>query len=56
MCRAGLLTLAAQTNKLSIGLQNAAPPQENGPGKTILYLSDIGLIIEEAGRSIEIDE
>ncbi len=56
MIKTGLLNLAAQSNKLSTGLQNAAPPSEEGPGKTILYLSEIGIQIEEIGRSIEVDE
>ena len=37
---------------LAAGLQNAAPPQESGPGKSILYLNEIAVVLEETTQKI----
>ena len=48
-----LKDIAKHAHTLAVGLQNAAPPQESGPGKSILYLTEIAAILEEVSRSVD---
>lgn len=48
-----LREIAKHANGLATGLQNAAPPQEGGPGKSILYLTEIATDLEELIRVID---
>lgn len=48
-----LRDIAKQTNTLATGLQNVAPPQDSGPAKSVLYLSEISQQLEEYARTIE---
>jgi hypothetical protein len=50
----GLESISKQASTLAIGLQNAAPPQEGGPGKSILYLGETANQIEDLSRKIDV--
>jgi hypothetical protein len=52
--RTGLENLAKQINTLSVGLQNAAPPESTGPAKSILYLTEAYVHLEEVSKNIEV--
>jgi len=44
---------AKQATVLASGLQNAAPPQAAGPGKSVLYLNETAAQLEELCRSMD---
>jgi hypothetical protein len=48
-----LRDVAKHAKALAMGLQNAAPPQESGPGKSILYLTDIAEALESTSRAVD---
>jgi hypothetical protein len=48
-----LRDIAKHAHTLATGLQNAAPPQESGPGKSILYLTEIAATLEEVSRAVD---
>lgn len=48
-----LRDIAKQANTLAVGLQNVAPPQDSGPAKTVIYLSEISKKLEEFSQNIE---
>ena len=48
-----LKDIAKHAHTLATGLQNAAPPQESGPGKSILYLTEIAAVLEEVSREVD---
>jgi hypothetical protein len=48
-----LKDIAKHANALAIGLQNAAPPQDGGPNKSVQYLTETSLQLEELSRSID---
>jgi hypothetical protein len=48
-----LSDIAKHTRVLAAGLQNAAPPQEGGPGKSVRYLAEITTQLEELTQSID---
>lgn len=47
-----LLDIAKHAHGLATGLQNAAPPQEGGPGKTVLYLTEIAKELDDKSRTL----
>jgi hypothetical protein len=51
--RTVLRDIAKHAHGLATGLQNAAPPQEGGPGKTVLYLTEIARELDEKGRGLD---
>lgn len=48
-----LRDIAKHAHTLATGLQNAAPPQDSGPGNSILYLTEIAATLEEVSRSVD---
>jgi hypothetical protein len=48
-----LKDIAKHAHGLATGLQNAAPPQEGGPGKTVLYLTEIAKDLETKCRTLD---
>ncbi|MES2217202.1 MAG: hypothetical protein V4501_02195 [Pseudomonadota bacterium] len=48
-----LRDIAKHAHALASGLQNAAPPQDSGPGKSILYLTEIGVVLQEASKNVD---
>jgi hypothetical protein len=48
-----LKDIAKHANGLATGLQNAAPPSASGPGKTVLYLSEIAKELDEKSRTLD---
>jgi hypothetical protein len=48
-----LLDIAKHAQGLASGLQNAAPPQEKGPGKTVLYLTEVAKELDEKCRALD---
>jgi hypothetical protein len=44
--------IAKHASALATGLQNAAPPQEAGPSKSISYLTEIAAQLEEVCRTM----
>ena len=47
-----LRDIAKHAHALATGLQNAAPPQDSGPGKSISYLTDIAAELEGVCRTL----
>lgn len=46
--------VASQAYALAMGLQNAAPPQDlNHPIKTVQYLLETAMYLEQTNRSID---
>jgi hypothetical protein len=50
--RSVLHDIAKHAQALATGLQNAAPPQDSGPGKSISYLTDAAVQLEEVCRTL----
>jgi hypothetical protein len=48
-----LRDIAKHANGLAVGLQNAAPPQEKGPPKSVQYLTAIAAELESVCRTID---
>lgn len=48
-----LRDIAKHASNLAVGLQNAAPPQEGGPGKSVIYLTDIAAFLQEKIKEID---
>jgi hypothetical protein len=48
-----LRDIAKHAGTLAAGLQNAAPPQESGPSKSILYLGEIAQALDQIGREVD---
>jgi hypothetical protein len=48
-----LRDIAKHAHGLATGLQNAAPPSAGGPGKTVLYLSEVAKFLTEKSRSFD---
>jgi len=48
-----LRDIAKHANGLATGLQNAAPPSSSGPGKTVLYLTEIAAYLTEKSRGFD---
>jgi hypothetical protein len=48
-----LKDISKHAHTLATGLQNAAPPQESGPGKSILYLAEIAIELEAISREVD---
>jgi hypothetical protein len=48
-----LRDVAKHANGLAVGLQNAAPPQDSKPNRSVLYLAEIAAKLEELSHSIE---
>jgi hypothetical protein len=48
-----LRDISKHAHALASGLQNAAPPQDSGPGKSILYLTEIATALDEASKSVD---
>jgi hypothetical protein len=48
-----LYDIAKHAHALATGLQNAAPPQDSGPGKSISYLTEIAVHLEDACRTLQ---
>ena len=44
--------IAKHASALGTGLQNAAPPQEGGPSKSISYLTEIAAQLQETCRTL----
>ena len=44
--------IAKHANALAAGLQNAAPPQDGAPGKSVMYLAEIAKTLEDMSRGI----
>jgi hypothetical protein len=47
-----LRDIAKQAKALATGLQNAAPPQNSGPGKSISYLTEVAGMLDDACRKL----
>lgn len=45
--------IARHAHGLAVGLQNAAPPQQEGPPKSVLYLMEISSFLQEQIRLLE---
>jgi hypothetical protein len=45
--------IAKHAHALATGLQNAAPPQDSGPGKSISYLTDVAAELQEVCRTLQ---
>ena len=48
-----LSEIAKHANALALGLQNAAPLQDTGPNKSVNYLLEVALMLEETRLSID---
>ncbi len=48
-----LKDIAKHALGLATGLQNAAPPQAGGPGKTVLYLTEIAKELDARSRTLD---
>lgn len=51
--KAVLHDIAKHATALATGLQNAAPPKDSGPGKSVLYLTEIATVLEDICRTID---
>ncbi|MDR3491606.1 MAG: type IVB secretion system protein IcmQ [Gammaproteobacteria bacterium] len=45
--------IAKQASALAVGLENAAPPQNGGPNKSVAYLSETGALAQELIHTME---
>jgi hypothetical protein len=48
-----LRDIAKHAHTLATGLQNAAPPQDSGPAKSILYLSEIAVELNQLAQAVD---
>lgn len=54
LVKTGLHDIASHAYALAMGLQNAAPPQgESKPIKTVQYLLDTAMQLEQINRSLD---
>lgn len=45
--------IAKHAHMLAAGLQNAAPPQDGAPGKSVMYLAEIAKMLDEISRGMD---
>jgi hypothetical protein len=51
--RTVLRDISKHAHTLASGLQNAAPPQDSGPGRSIQYLTEIAAALEEVSKNVD---